>query len=287
MQTYIHDFTARQYMITPDFEYFHYVDRSAADIEYHNHDFYEIYFFVSGKVTYIIEGKSYKLRPGDILLVHSNELHKPIVEHGEIYERIVLWVNPDFLKKQSKRNTNLSLCFESFFPGKTNLLRPNPDLLNKIRSILSTFENSCSSMSYGSNVLKDIYIMEFIIYINKAFLESFGDKVEEDVEYNEKINSVIHYINSNLDADLSLDTLSQKFYLSKYHLLREFKKYTGYTIHNYIHQKRLIMAKSLLKKDLSVTEVYSRCGFRDYSNFIRAFKKAFGVPPKTYYKSQL
>jgi AraC-like DNA-binding protein/mannose-6-phosphate isomerase-like protein (cupin superfamily) len=282
LHTYIHDFTSRQYMITPDFEYFHYIDRSASDIEYHNHDFYEIYFFISGKVNYIIEGKSYRLKPGDILLIHNNELHKPIIEHGETYERIVLWVSPDLLKKQSNKNTNLSLCFESFFPGKTNLLRPNPDLLNKIKNILSNFENACSSMSYGSNILKDIYIMEFIIYINKAFLESFGNKVEEDVEYNEKINNIIHYINNNLASDLSLDTLSQKFYLSKYHLLRQFKKYTGYTIHNYVHQKRLIMSKSLLKKGLSVTEVYSRCGFGDYSNFIRAFKKEYGLPPKTY-----
>ena len=42
------------------------------------------------------------------------------------------------------------------------------------------------------------------------------------------------------------------------------------------------MSKSLLKKGLSVTEVYSRCGFGDYSNFIRAFKKEYGLPPKTY-----
>ncbi|NSW90179.1 MAG: AraC family transcriptional regulator [Firmicutes bacterium] len=285
MHTFFNDFTSRQYMITPDYEYFHYIDRSSTDIEYHNHDFYEIYLFVSGRVTYMIEGKSYRLKPGDILLIHNNELHKPIVEQGEIYERIVLWINPNFLKRQSVENTNLSLCFEYSFPGKTNLLRADPELLGKIRNILSKFENACNSMSYGSNILKDLYLMEFIIYINKAFLESFGDKVEEDVEYDEKINSIINYINKNLNLDLSLDTLAQKFYLSKYHLLREFKKYTGYTIHNYVRQKRLIMAKSLLKEGISVTEVYGRCGFGDYSNFIRAFKNAYGVPPKTYYKS--
>ena len=84
MQTLIHNFTSRQYMITPNFEYFHYVDRSATEIDYHNHDFYEIYFFISGSVTYMIEGKTYKLRPGDILLIHNNELHKPVVGQGEV-----------------------------------------------------------------------------------------------------------------------------------------------------------------------------------------------------------
>ena len=274
-------------MITPDFEYFHYIDRSFSDVEYHNHDFYEIYYFVSGKVTYIIEGKSYRLKPGDILLIKNNELHKPIVEQGEKYERIVIWVNPDFLKKNSTNDTDLSLCFETFSPGKTHIIRPDPDLSTKIKNILHNFENTCSSSGYGNNILKDIYLMELIVYINKAFLESLGNRVEEGVEYNEKITNIIQYINDNLSSDLSLDMLASKFYISKYHLLREFKKYTGYTIYSYIRHKRLIMAKSLLKEGLSVTEVYNRCGFGDYSNFIRSFKKSFGVPPKKYYKTQL
>ena len=127
--------------------------------------------------------------------------------------------------------------------------------------------------------------MEFIVFINKHYLESFGDRIQDDIEYDEKVNNIIHYINENLYSDLSLDSLAKIFYLSKYHLLREFKKHSGYTVHQYIHQKRLIMAKSLLKDGLTVTEVCNRCGFGDYSNFIRAFKKAFGAPPKTFFKA--
>ena len=284
MQTLIHNFTSRQYMITPNFEYFHYIDRSATEIDYHNHDFYEIYFFISGNVTYMIEGKSYKLKSGDILLVHNNELHKPVVQQGDVYERIVVWVNPEFLKKQSIYGTNLSLCFQSYSQGKNNLLRPNPESLHTLRDIINKFENACNSVSYGSDILKDLYLMEFIVFINKHYLESFGDRIH-DIEYDEKVNNIIHYINENLYSDLSLDSLAKIFYLSKYHLLREFKKHSGYTVHQYIHQKRLIMAKSLLKDGLTVTEVCNRCGFGDYSNFIRAFKKAFGASPKTFFKA--
>ena len=287
MQTLIHNFTSRQYMITPNFEYFHYIDRHITEIDYHNHDFYEIYFFISGNVTYMIEGKSYKLRSGDILLIHNNELHKPVVEQGNVYERIVVWVNPEYLKKQSFKSsngTNLSLCFKSHSLEKNNLLRPGPESLHNLKNIINNFENACNSISYGSDILKDVYLMEFIVYINKYFLESFGDAIQDDIEYDEKVNNIIHYINENIYSDLSLDSLAKKFYLSKYHLLREFKKYTGYTIHQYIHQKRLILAKSFLKDGLSVTEACNKCGFKDYSNFIRAFKKAFGAPPKTYFK---
>ena len=96
------------------------------------------------------------------------------------------------------------------------------------------------------------------------------------------IGNVMSYINDNLHENLSLESLAGRFYTSKYHLLRLFKKHTGYTIYQYIRKKRLIMARMLLKDGLRVTEVYQRCGFGDYSNFIRSFRKEFGHPPGHY-----
>lgn len=280
-------FTPRQYMVNPDFEFFHNVDESSMEVEYHNHDFYEIYFFISGRVTYIIEGKSYILRPGDIVLINNKELHKPVIEAGAAYERIVVWLNPGFISKQETGGTNLSMCFESTSRSKYNLLRPSDEIKENIMSIVEKIEKVCINISYGSNILKNIYLTELIVFLNKAYLDTYDEEIENDISYNEKINSIILYINENLDSDLSLEFLAEKFYLSKYHLLREFKKNVGYTIHDYIQQKRLIMAKILLWGDISITEVCMRCGFGDYSNFIRSFKNAFGISPKKYSKQYL
>lgn len=269
-------------MVTPDFEYFHYIDKPELEVEYHNHDFFEVYFFISGQVTYVIEGKSYRLKPGDIILVHSRELHKPIIEAGGTYQRRVLWVNPDFLKKQSVDGANLSMCFESEIPERHNLIRPNAEMQANIKNILTRFERACVSTSFGSAILRNTYVLELIIYLNRAVLEAYDEDISIDIEYNEKINNIMRYINENLCSDLPLDSLAAKFYMSKYHLLREFKKHTGFTIHKYICQKRLILSKALLKEGLSVTEVCTRCGFSDYSNFIRSFKSAYGVPPRKY-----
>lgn len=282
MEVYGQDFTERQFMVSPDFEFYHYRDEPNLKVEYHNHDFYEIYFLISGKVNYIIEGRAYVLKPGDILLINNKELHKPVIEPGAVYERVVVWINPEFIRKKITDGTNLFMCFESTSINNFNLLRPEAEMLNTIKHIVTKLNRVCSNISYGSNILKELYLTELIVYLNRAYLETREEDIEEDVTYDPKVSEIILYINRNLNADLSLDALSTRFYTSKYHLLREFKKHTGYTLHNYIHQKRLIAAKAHLKAGMRVTDVCRICGFGDYSNFIRAFRKAYKTSPRKY-----
>lgn len=278
------DFTFRQYMETNDFEVFHYRDNIPVEVDFHNHDFYEIYLFLSGNVTYVIEGKSYKLMPKDIIIINNQELHKAFIEKGTSYERIVIWINPGYIKSLCSDNTNLLSAFDSFSSHKLNLLRPYPSVTEEIYNIVEKLGTACSSSDFGNDLLKKVYIIELLIYLNRTYQLPSREENMSGVTYNDKITTIIHYINENLNGDVSLQTLSLKFYLSKYHLLREFKKNTGYTIHRYIQQKRLIMARELLRDNKQVTEVCSQCGFGDYSNFIRSFKKEFGISPKKYSK---
>lgn len=281
-----HRSASMKHVVSDDFEFFHYRDEETRNFEYKNHDVYEVYFLISGRVTYLVEGRSYAMKPGDILLINNRELHKPVLEPGETYERIILWIKPDFLKKHSIEGCNLTECFERTYRDKENIIRPKAEMLRVIKNSIVMLEETCNSNEFGSHILKNSYLMEIIVYLNRYFLKVQKNNLPSDVKCNEKINSVIKYINENLDRDLSLDSLSSRFYLNKYYLLHEFKKYTGYSIHQYIQQKRLILSKTLLKEGRSVNEVCDECGFGDYSNFIRAFKKAFGVPPKKYSKSQ-
>lgn len=278
------NFTYRQYMEASDFELFYYCDDKPPGVDFHNHDFYEIYLFLSGKVTYTVEGKSYRLKPRDILIVNNRELHKAYVETGIPYERIVIWLNPDFVRSLNTDKTDLLGVFDSSLLNRYNLLRLESDGKEYIYRIVEKLGIACNSQAFGSDILRSSYIRELLVYLNRVYQISKGENFELDVTYNDKVTKIIHYINQNLDEDLSLERLSSKFYLSKYHLLREFKKNTGYTIHKYITQKRLIMAKELLKDCKQVSEVCDKCGFGDYSNFIRAFKKEFGISPKKYSK---
>ncbi|AJQ28289.1 AraC family transcriptional regulator [Pelosinus fermentans] len=267
-----------------DFQFFHLKDNKNIQFEFHYHDFNKIIIFISGKVTYLIEGKTYKLKPWDILLVNNNEIHKPMIDQGETYERIVIWVNSAFLLQHSDSECNLQKCFELAAEKKLNLLRLAPDLLIGIKGILSQLEDSCKSHEFGSKVLKNSLFLQYIVQLNRLYLGIDIDTEYPDIEYDETIGRILEYINTNLKEDLSMDNLASIFYLSKYYLMRKFKQQTGYTVHNYILQKRLIAANALIKRGKSITTTCIECGFGDYSNFVRSFKKSFGLSPKKHYK---
>jgi AraC-like DNA-binding protein len=276
--------TKRGYL-QKDFELFHLKDVKEMQFESHYHDFNKIVIFISGDVTYLIEGKSYKLRPWDMLLINSRQMHKAAVGSGEPYERIIIWVNPEFLDKHNYSGCDLLTCFELCLNRNYNLIRLDPELLRDARRTLSQLEDACKSESFGSHILKNSLFMQLIVYINRFFLGAVEKIRTDDYEYNDSIGSVLKYINDDLGEDLSIDRLASIFYLSKYHLMHQFRKQTGYTIHNYILQKRLMLALSLFQKSRSFNDISMKCGFSDYSTFMRAFKKMFGLTPRDYCKS--
>jgi AraC-like DNA-binding protein len=270
--------------LSGDFELFHIKDNKNLQFEFHYHDFIKIIIFISGRVKYLIEGKSYRLKPWDVLLVTNKEIHKPLIEPGSLYERIIIWINPAFLLKHSSGDCNLLSCFELAFTNNYNLLRINPELLRNLRHILLQLENACSSKDFGSRILKNSLLMQFIVHLNRLFLGTVKNIEPDNFEYDETIGNVLKYINRHLSEDLSIDYLSSRFYISRYYLMHRFKQQTGYTIYNYILQKRLIMASTLLSNGKPVNEVSVECGFGDYSSFVRSFKKMFGLAPRNYCK---
>ena len=81
-----------------DFKIFHLTDHEMSAYDFHYHDFHKLLFFLSGNVTYCIEGKSYQLTPGDLVLVRAGEVHRPVIHDTTPYERMIIYVSPDFLK---------------------------------------------------------------------------------------------------------------------------------------------------------------------------------------------
>ncbi|MEW9094342.1 MAG: AraC family transcriptional regulator [Clostridiaceae bacterium] len=278
--------TKRGYL-KEDFLFFNLKDQKRNEIESHYHDFNKIIIFISGEVTYIIEGKSYKLKPWDVLLIGKNDLHLPTISSNIPYERMILWLNPLFLEKHNRDNSDLLSCFQLASERKLNLIRLSSKDINLLKKNLTDLEEAMKDTGFGSTILRNTLFLQFMIKINRLFLGIDISKNINDIKCNPAIQTILSFINSNLDKDLSIDILAEKVYLNKYYLMHLFKKETGYTLYNYIQKKRLLKASDLIINGISLGEVCALCGFGDYSSFVRAFKKEFQLSPKQYYKSNI
>ncbi len=262
-----------------DFKIFHLIDRQRKEFEFHYHDFNKIIIFISGNINYTIEGKSYELQPYDILLVNAGEIHRPSVLDNSAYERIIIYVSPQFLNTFSEEEYDLNYCFNRAKQEHSNVLRIHSMEKSKLYQVCQELEHSFSDQAFGKELYQKILFLEFMIQLNRTAILNHINYLDSAKD-NTKLVQILDYINEHLGEEISIDSLSARFYLSRYYLMHFFKEETGYTIGNYITEKRLLMAKNLVQNGCSITEACFQSGFKNYSTFSRAFKKAFNTIPK-------
>ena len=267
------DQTEKTGYLNEEFRLFHIKDQTNKEFPYHYHDFHKVVIFISGKAAYQIEGKVYQLKPWDILLVSRHSIHRPEIDPSVPYERFILWIQNDLPWQE------LLKCFQKANDRSYNLVRLHSALQEKMRDILSELENSAKSDGYGKDILTQSLFIQFMVYLNRIFLEKQYIFDKKSFSFDSQIANILQYINHNLNGDLSVENLSSRYYVSKYHLMRKFKEETGYTLHNYIINKRLLMARTLISQGMPVTKAALESGFSEYSTFSRAYRKQFKASP--------
>lgn len=261
-----------------NYRIFHLTDQNRQEFSYHYHDFYKILILLKGTVSYCIEGKSYALSPYDIVLVNAGELHRPILSGSSVYERIILYVSPDFLESFRCERYDLGLCFSKAQKEASSVLRM-PSLKNsRLYQILGELESALSSREYANELYQDVLFLEFLIHLNRAAAQNTLQFLPTQAG-NGKILPILSYLNGHLTEPLSVDSIAETFFLSKSYLMHAFKKETGYTLCGYLNLKRLLYGRELIRQGVPVTEACFQCGFGSYSAFSRAYKKQFGEPP--------
>ncbi len=274
-------FDPRQEMGKPDYELQYKRDSYLKDVELHHHDFFELFFLMSGDVTYIIESKICHVMPGDILLISPKELHQLLIRpEMSSYERYVLWVDPQALQHLGG-GTDLSRCFDPASNPGGNLLRLSSEDRSRIQAIMEALYRENQQEGFGSEALRESLLVQLLVLVNRLALRQ-ESQPEDAPHSNRAVAKVIDYVNLHYGEPLSLDMLAEKFYVSKYHLSHEFNRQVGTSIYRYIQKKRLLIARQLMAQGKRPNEVYSVCGFGDYAGFYRAFKAEYGTGPREY-----
>ena len=264
--------------LTEDFHLFHLKDQEMDPVNWHYHTFHKIIFFLSGQAAYDIEGQRYPLEPGDILLVGRGDIHRPAVARGVPYERVSLYISPDFLRSQSTPACDLEACFTMARQEFRFVLRPAERSI-RLHNLLTSLEKALESPGFGSELLCRSLFLQLLIEVSRGAMAHDLSYVAGAVG-DEKIVAILQYLNAHLTEKLTIEDLAARFYISRFYMMRRFRAETGYTIHSYLVGKRLLLARELLADGMSATDACYQSGFQDYSTFSRAYKRQFGQSPR-------
>ncbi|MGX7199745.1 helix-turn-helix transcriptional regulator [Enterococcus nangangensis] len=250
--------------------------------ENHYHEFHELFFLIEGEVDFFVETARYHLTAGNTLLIHHHDIHQAILNNITKYHRVFIYLDPSLLKKYNSVQTPLDYCFSSIDGHHSHLIQTS---LEDILPYLRQLERLQRDKSYGKDTLALCTMLELLIFLNQTLIdqEELLDKPLVTVT-SPLIKATFEYIQENIAEPFTVQDLAQNLYVSRGHLSREFKNYTGVTLHAYILKRRLLLAKKYIAQNETISNAALQCGFVDTSYFIRAFKKEFQITPKQYQK---
>ena len=277
-------FDPRQTMQRDTFEIFHYREPKPNTVEVHHHDFYEVYYLLRGEVEYWVDGRVLRMQAGDLLLINPMELHRPIVsEDSPIYERIVLWVNKEYLEGLFSGEMDLSRCFDTSLPNHTHLLHPTYAERSLLTSRLGEIVREYYGSEEGSALCAYGLFLQFMVQLNRIARREVAQE-QEGKKLSVLVEKVLNYIAENLSEPLTLESIGERFFVSKYYLSHAFSREVGVSVYRYILLRRLLMARQLLSAGEPAGQVCRSCGFADYTSFYRAFKSEYGISPRVFVK---
>ena len=269
------NYEKRGYLLE-NFRLFHLRSQGEAGVNFHYHEFCKLLLLVSGQGSYYIDGQHYLLRSGDIVMVGSHSIHRPGLEEAFPYERIIIYISPDYLQQLSTDDCDL----RSLFSGKTShVLRPHEQQRKQLFQLAGELERVLSQEGFGRELLSAASLIRLLVEIGRG-IERWADHQPSPLMPQSQRNyEIMRYIDQNLSEDIDIDQLAEHFFVSKYYMMRSFREETGSTIYAYLTLKRLMYAGEQMDTGLSATEACYACGFRSYSSFTRAYRKYYGTTP--------
>ena len=259
-----------------NFRLFHLQSPTGTSVEYHYHEFCKLLLLISGRGGYVVEGQRYLLQPGDVVLIGSRCAHRPELEADIPYERVIIYIDPGFLQMSSDTDCDLL----ELFSGKSgHVLRLRENARKKIFALSDTLEKILSGEEYGRQILSNGALLRLLVEIGRAQRKEDSLNPGPVIPEDPRVLEWMSYLDRHLTEDLDMDALAERFYISKFHMMRLFKAQTGFTVHTYLLQRRLLAARQLIERGMLATEACYRSGFRSYSSFTRAYLKHFGTTP--------
>ena len=247
--------------------------------------YYMILYISKGTGHFKLENDWQFCTTEDMIILKPGEKTSMRFRGGHFQLEILeLRVLPSYLEELSDEETNLLAAFQ-FVPFKIRILHAESNLSMLIKNItLNLISLSQGTTEFGNDLYEKSLVTMVLILTMRACIGA--DKVHRSHKRKHLLmDDIFRYIHQHLTEDLTLEQLEKEFYVSRYHICREFKRLTGQTPHAYIVKARLDLCRKYIEQGKPIRDVYELGGFGGYNHFFRAFKKEYHMTPGEYYKS--
>ncbi|MBQ8160405.1 MAG: AraC family transcriptional regulator [Clostridia bacterium] len=268
-----------------DFEAYHFVGTKPHPVVYHSHPYFEVFFFLSGHTRIVVDTLDFEPARGDVLIYPPGVMHRNIHLDAEVpYERFYLYATRAYLTSVSTVDYDI--------PGTLDRMTQNEHYRFHIgQEDLDPLIPEIDAIIEDSNHLKPqdkiINCYRFCTFLIRSLGMMTSLEVVPQSDFSRGMSRLISYINLHFSESLSLDDLADEFHMSKYHLLREFKNYTGISVHQYLMIRRILVSQEMIRHGAKPKDACILCGFTDYSSYYRAFRSRTGMSPEQYRQSIL
>lgn len=235
----------------------------------HSHDFCEILYVAGGAGEAILEGKKFRLAPGDLVVVNPGTLHEERSD-AKAPLRLIFLAIRDFAVPGlpagclSQEKYRVLSCGEYRYKMDIYLR----ELLQETSSQIEFYQEISQGLVSALLVL----VMR-LIRINP----------EDEAALSQECQKIKEYLDQNFTSPITLDSLSETVYISKHYLSHLFKEQTGVSPIKYLTSKRMEKACELLSEtELPVSEVSKAVGYENPLYFSQVFKRICGISPVKY-----
>lgn len=256
-----------------EFYYSHSSSEYAPKVSPHFHTGYELLLLQKGDVGYIVESNQYDMSVGDLMITNPRELHYPVFHTRAPYERSLIFLKPTYLSEFVSGTYDPFTALEKRKIGTQNRIPVEVVQEYSIDKKINLIGELFASDAPEREVLIKSHLIQLLVALNRVVITELSGFRSN------KMEDIIAYINKNLTESLTLEHLSEHFYLSKFHISHMFKERTGFSFTEYLICKRVMLAKELILNGMQLGQACDETGFGDYSGFYRAFKKVLGISP--------
>ena len=249
--------------------------RSTESFLLHNHPTYELHNFIRGNASWLLDGVEYPCEPHTLMLFAPNMLHGIRIHDEEPYERFTLHFQADTISLE-RRAALVRLLPRAEQTGHLPCLRGSMEN-SAVHALLLEMDKLAAQPEALREQLTPVFLEALIGVIT---LNTPAEPVAPEASpISHTQEAIIAYLNAHFTDHITLDDLSERFFISKHHLNRSFRKATGTTVRDYLISKRVSYVQQLLINGVPATQAATLSGFGDYTAFYRAYIKRFGHAP--------